>query len=283
MMYTKSIYYSPCLRGLWVLLALWSILPAVAQEDYNPENPPEPATLYNVTVKCTPEGAAYLSGIGQYPQGEQVWVSCSASSYSYKFKHWLKDSVQMEETSTSFYHTVDTADVTFTAVYEYSPDLPDEPSTILERRLWLMSDPEGACSFNRTSGAKAGVDQFVEVTAYPNQSYDFKGWYKDGQFLSESISFNYLIPDKNDTLTAKFVYNPINPGEPEGGGQDNVDTGMAGDLNNDGALDVSDAVSLIVLYLNQGTSEYASRSDVNGDGTVDVSDVVEIISRYLGN
>ncbi len=271
------------LRGLWMLLCLWSILPAVAQEGFNPDNPPEPATLYKVTVNCTPEGAAYLSGNGKYTKGSKVWIYSSAQSYSYKFRHWLKNGVQFEQTSTNFYHTVGEEAVTYTAVYEYAPELPGEPSMVLQHRLWLESSPEGACSFNRTSGEKALDEEFVYVNAYPNQGYDFKGWYQNGVLVSESSAFNYMMPAQTTTLTAKFAFNPANPGEPSGGEQDNVDTGMAGDMNDDKVIDVSDAVAILALYLNQGADANASRADVNGDGIVDVSDAVEIINQYLGN
>ncbi len=269
-----------CLRGLWMLLCLWSLLPAAAQEEFDPSNPPEPQVLYKVTVNATPENAAYLSGNGTYPTGASVWIYSSAHSYVYKFKHWLKNGEPFGQTSTSFTHTVAEEPVTYTAVYEYAPELPGEPSLVLKYRLWLECSPEGACSFNRTSGEKALSEDFVYVETYPNQSYDFKGWYHNGAQVSQSTAFHFQMPPQSTTLTARYVFNPISPDEPAGGAQDNVDTGTTGDMNGDKVIDVSDAVAIISAYLEQGT--YVSKADVNRDGVVDVSDAVEIINQYLG-
>ncbi len=268
-------------RLAWMLLFVWSILPAVAQDDYNPTNPPEPQVRYKVTVNCTPAGAAYLSGNGQYDVGSSVYVNASRQSSSFIFQHWLKDGVEIDGTSTSFYHTMGDADVVYTAVFTYSPSSPSEPSTKeYSYPLYLTCSPEGACSFNRTSGEDVEGGTFPYVKAFANQSFDFLGWYQDGVLVSESMSINYEMPIQATTLTAKFVYNPVSPGEPAGGSQTDVDTANSPDVNGDGVVDVSDAVVVISVYLGNDTTT-GLRADVNADGVVDVSDAVKVISVYL--
>lgn len=53
-----------------------------------------------------------------------------------------------------------------------------------------------------------------------------------------------------------------------------------GDLNGDGALDISDITVLIDLVL-RGSADLPSYADVNGDGRVDISDIVALIDRVL--
>ena len=55
---------------------------------------------------------------------------------------------------------------------------------------------------------------------------------------------------------------------------------LAGDINGDGTVDVSDVNIAINIIL--GKAEYQSAADLNGDNTVDVSDVNAIINIILG-
>ncbi len=266
------------LRLIWMLAFVVGIHTAAAQDDYNPTNPPEPQVKYKVTVAVTPTEAGSVSGIGKYTEGTSVYVNTSAKT-GFVFKHWLKDGVEYT-TNRSFYYTVECADVNFVAVYEYAPPSPAEPSELLKRPLWLESSPEGVCSFNQTSGAKYLADEWVTVTAYANQDFVFQGWYdSNGQKLSESTSVNYQMPAEETTLTARYVYDPVSPGEPaQGDGQTNVDNGPLGDVTGDKTVDASDVVGLTNVFLDATDNV---KYDVNKDGTIDASDVVKIVNIYL--
>lgn len=58
-----------------------------------------------------------------------------------------------------------------------------------------------------------------------------------------------------------------------------------GDMNNDGTVDVSDAMMVCQIYLGNATPSDAQKlaADVSGDGKVDVSDAMMICQFYLGN
>lgn len=58
-----------------------------------------------------------------------------------------------------------------------------------------------------------------------------------------------------------------------------------GDMNNDGTVDVSDAMLVCQIYLGNATPTDAQKlaADVSGDGKVDVSDAMMICQFYLGN
>lgn len=55
-----------------------------------------------------------------------------------------------------------------------------------------------------------------------------------------------------------------------------VFTGLKGDVNNDGTVDVADISAIIDVMAGSGL-EFRSRADVNEDGTVDVADIAEVI------
>ena len=57
--------------------------------------------------------------------------------------------------------------------------------------------------------------------------------------------------------------------------QNNVDQGRRGDLNQDGVVNISDAVLLINHYLNGTTNQLTiGVADVNNDGEINISDPV---------
>lgn len=262
-------------------LVFLASLPAVwAQDDYNPTNPPDPQELYNVIVTASPTEAASTSGNGQYQNGVRIYINCSLKKTDYVFKHWTLNG-EKYSTDRGFYYTVGTENANFVAHFDYAPDSPSDPSSSDAYRLYLQSDPEGACSFNIDNGKKVEFDNYQLVTAYPNQNYDFVGWYENGQLVSENISFNYLMPARKATLVARFNFNPASPDDPNGDGtQDNVQNTHTGDVTKDGVINVKDVVALINRCLDSESTEIGLY-DVTGDGKVDVKDVVQVINLSL--
>lgn len=278
------------LAGLFLLL-VGNSLPMLADDDFDPANPAEPNLFFNVSVTCYPEGCAYVSGGGRRQTGTTINVSASARSTNYTFNHWEKNG-EVYDTggATSFSYTTEEMTVRFVAFFDYTPVNPAEPIAINEYRLFLTCTPEGACSFNRTSGAKVSLDSWNTVVAYANNGYVFDGWYQGSTQVSTSLSFNYYMDDtENVTLTARFTYSPTNPGEPD---LDltalyeqlglTLSNKALGDVNGDGVIDVTDAVQIINNYLHN-TDVDKSVFDVNKDGTVDATDAVQVVNRYLNN
>ena len=250
-------------------------------DDFRPDNPPEPNTLYKITVSAQPSDAAYASGTGSYKSGTYVWISTSSYTQGFTFLYWTKNGEKYTEDQ-YFDYLVTTENADFVAVYEYAPYNPEEPNTPNNFRLHLKQTPEGCCSFNRTSGEKHEADTWVDLSAYPNQGFVFMGWYKNGQKVSNAQYFNFLMPYEETTLTARFVFNPTNPGDPTtGAGQPSIDNGNSFDINGDGMINVADVVTLVNIIL--GTDQGGKNGDVNGDGTVNVADVVTLVNKCLGN
>lgn len=260
-----------------LLCSIWSSNATFAQ--FSPDNPPDPDAYYKVNVTTDPENCGWLEGGGSYLTGTTITLNTGAWG-NYVFKYWTKDDVIFSDTPNCEY-TVTNKNVNFVAHYEYKPSSPDDPYSRILHTLTLKSNPSGCCSFNRGSGDKYEVDTWLDMYAWPNSGYEFKGWYEDGKLISSNINFNFLMPDMNVTLTAMFVYNPQNPDDPASGGG-NIDNGRLGDVNEDKLVNAMDAIELIGHYLN-GTVDDLPKSiaDVNKDGVINVMDAIEIINLYL--
>ena len=213
-----------------ITVVLLAILSASAQNGtLDPTNPPEPAAKYRLTVKAQPAEAATMSGGGEYAEGTRVTVRATAkTNYVFKYwtlngKYWMQDGQQLSQTATSWQLTMPAGDVNLVAVFEYvepeyDPTNPAEPPYITpEYSLYLVADPAGAGTFNRTSGAKVKEGTTVSVRATPASGYEFIGWYDaEGTQLGTGQTLSYVMPSQAATLTARFTYNPSNPNEPSG-------------------------------------------------------------------
>lgn len=249
--------------------ALMGITQGMAQ--FNPENPPDPYMKYKVKVACNPRDAAWQQGEGAYETDTEVWISTNANTDSYKFSHWTMNG-KTYSTEQSFYYTVGSEDVTFVAHYTFSPSNPDDPSVNTTRRLYLKAEPEAAASFSHSYGEKVTVGSEQYVCAYANGGYTFLGWYDGSEKLSDDQGFYYMMPDKEVTLTAKFVFNPDNPDEPQ-----RPET--LGDANNSGEVNVADISATVNhIYGNMQTDFNENMADVNGNGEINVADITGIVN-----
>ena len=156
-------------------------------------------------------------------------------------------------------------------------------------RLYLESEPAGVCTFNRVSGAWVEADQYVNVNVTGvDPQYAFAGWFQGGVKITDVQSLNYLMGYHDETLVARFTllpFNPISPSEPQTApGQEDIQTHARGDANEDGAIDVADAVAVTNVYLTGDESGVnPTLADANNDGVIDMADVVYIINVYLTN
>lgn len=256
-----------------MLVALLCGATAWAQE-FNPTNPPDPQMLYKVVATAT--DGHYTSGSGQYTVGTQVTINTSAASTGFDFVHWTKNGV-VYTTNKSFTYTVEAANVNFVAVYEFNPDNPQDPQTPNEYRLYLVPDPEGACSFNRTSGAKCEGGTNPTVTANASQGFVFQGWYDGDTKISESATLNtFTMPTANTTLTARYVFNPVAPGDPAA-------SYSLGDVNQDRELNVTDVIGLTNYIMNPDNNIDTLLYDTNKDNEVNVTDVIRLVNKIMNN
>ena len=270
------------LSGLLLLLAG----SMQAQDSFgDPPEPQVPVFYYPLTVTCDPDVAGTASGRGSYAPETVVTVSTSARS-GYTFSHWTLNGERIEQPASFSYTTVADA-MNFVAHYNLDPIAPAEPTMNVKSRLYLTSEPEGICTFNRTSGAFVQADQYVAVdVTNADQWYEFTGWYNGSELVSDVQSFSYLADFQDVTLTAHFrelPFTPVDPDDPASQGGD-IQTLDTGDANGDGSVDVTDAVAVINAYLNGDSSSInAGVADVNHDNVIDITDAVAIINLYLNN
>ena len=260
-----------------------------AQDPFNPQNPDDPQVpvfYYPLTVSCTPAGGAYTSGNGRYAPGTTVTVNTSPKA-GYTFNHWELNGEPYEATTTQFSYTTVEGKMDFVAVYDFQPNDPNDPLMDVKSRLYLASEPEEVCTFNRTSGAWTEAEQYVSVDVTGvDQQYEFIGWWLNGTKLTEVKAFNHLMGIHDETLVAHFrqlPFTPANPDEPQmSEWQTDVQTHAKGDANEDGVVNVADAVAVINVYLTGDASTVNfSLADTDGNGIINVADAVYIINLYL--
>ena len=190
-------------RILGVFTMLLLTIAGAWADDYNPQNPPDPNPLFQLTVSVSPSEAGYVSGGGRYKEGQQVRLSTSRRD-NYDFQYWECDGVQVSDQA-SFYYTMPQKSVNLVAVYAYNPTNPQDPTTANSYRLYVESNLEGSCTFNLTSGAKQNANQYISVSAQNvSPGFKFLGWYEkpnpssvENPFDFESIS----IDSDNEALS----------------------------------------------------------------------------------
>ena len=184
---------------------------------YNPTNPAEPGASYTLVLQTTPSGSGSfnVSTATNYSEGTNVSLRAYANS-NFKFVAWEKDG-EVISTSSSFTYTMPAKNVKLIAHFKYDPSNPAEPTEPdlpVYSTLKLSASPSGAGSFNISSGNKYEIGTSVNLRAYSNSNFIFKNWTENGEVVSTSSSFNYVVKAGNPKLVANFTYSPSNPGEP---------------------------------------------------------------------
>lgn len=256
-----------------------------ASAQFNPENPAEPQIpvfRYPVTTLCYPADVAWTSGNGDWIPGEQIGISTSLRLENYVFDHWSWTIGGEEHTSAEQYfeYTMVDAPVHFVAHYRFTPTNPEDPSTVLKARLYLQSAPMGIASFNRASGERVEVGTSNYISVYPNQGYEFLGWYRGDERVSYDQSFNFEMPDAEVTLTARFKYSPVNPPNPDDDGSLVIpDDELQGDINGDDEVDMFDLKYLVKIVLKQ--QDEIEAADVNRNLKINIGDVAKLIDILI--
>ena len=203
------------IKYLLVVLALLMGVNIFAQ--YNPTNPAEPGVYYTLTLKCNPDnsGSFNISSVSTYAQGSNVSLRAYTNT-GFKFVGW-EDGGKIISTNSSFTYTMGNRHTTLIARYEYDPTNPAEPTQPdlpVYSNLYLSASPSDGGSFNISTGNKYEVGSSVSLRAYSNSNFTFKNWTENGEIISTSASFNYVMKDGNPRLVANFEYTPGNPSEP---------------------------------------------------------------------
>lgn len=95
---------------------------------------------------------------------------------------------------------------------QYNPTNPAEPGVYYT--LTLQATPANGGSFNIGTTTTYSEGTSVSLRAYTNSNFKFVTWEQDGEVVSTSSSFTYIMPARNVTLVACYVYDPSSPAEP---------------------------------------------------------------------
>lgn len=205
-----------------ILILALAAIAANAQDDFNPTLPGEPNASYKITVSISHPDAGTVYGGGSYSSGRSITISKddayldSDARVYYKFKHWTLNGA-VYSTSDSFTYTIGTENANFVAVYETM-----SPDEVTSRVYIEMSPYDGGYSYV-TSGQRYYEGNSIYVDCYENEGFEFQGWYEGDALISSDMYFYYTVGKDDSRLTAKFIYNPSIPNEPEGGNQSDVE------------------------------------------------------------
>lgn len=200
---------------IFLLAVLWCVQ-AVGQEGgFNPSNPPEPGQRYHLTVSTMPAEGGWTSPSGrqQYGLGETVRLNAYANT-GFHFAGWSQNG-EVVSTESSYTYTIPAADSELTALFEFGPESPEEPSPVpLRHKLTLRAEPSGGGSFNISSGTLFGEGSTVRLQAYTETGFEFVGWRREGQTVSTDGAYSFVMGTEDEELTGVFRFNPANPGNP---------------------------------------------------------------------
>ena len=194
-----------------------------ARYNYSPVNPSEPSQpeekgeRKTVTISVSPADGGNATGAGQYEVGTVITLNASSAS-KFKFVNWTK-SGKIISTDSKFNYTVEEEDNALTVNFHYTPSSPEEPAQptvpVKKSKLFLRVRPSDSGRISPASGESYEVGGTVTLKAYNNDNFKFVSWTsEDGEIISETSSFNYVVSDRDVTLTANFAYVPSSPSEP---------------------------------------------------------------------
>ena len=165
-----------------------------------------------LTVVADPPEGGSVSGGGSYEAGTSVQLRASAST-GFQFVSWTRDG-EVVSTANNFNYTKGDGDETLVAHFIYNPSNPSEPEQPVIKKRYVLNlvTEEGGYSLNGAGTYDEGTS--VSVSVYTNTGFVFVGWYDSaGTKVSDQNRFDYVITG-NETLTARFNYNPDSPSEP---------------------------------------------------------------------
>lgn len=197
---------------LWLsALSLWA--------QYNPSNPPEPGAYYTLTLQATPAGGGSFNINATTSQLAGSFVRLRAyTSSNFRFVAWAENGYIVSQES-EFDYQMPAYNVTLTAHYDYSPSNPSEPGKPddlpVYSRIYVSCDPErGGSTYGVTSGNKYVQGTSLSLGTGTASNFLFDYWTENGEVISTSSSFNYVVKPYDTYLVAHFEYSPSNPSEP---------------------------------------------------------------------
>lgn len=201
-------------RYLSLTVMLFTVVTLWAQDDFNPDSPPEPGIPpTKLILKAEPAAGGSVSGGGKFVPGTSVTARASSNT-GFKFTEWTDGNGNVVSSSYAYSFKKGGKDETLTAHFVYEPGNPAEPNpgeSLVYYRLDLKAGNGGSVS----GGGRYQGGKSVYINATCNENFDFVGWTDEkGETVSTNRYLYYVKKACNETLTANFAYNPDSPKEP---------------------------------------------------------------------
>ena len=150
---------------------------------------------YSLTVTADENGKISGSASGEYEAGEKISVTATPDE-GFLFAGWFKGEEKVSDSAT--YEFVMPAEaVALTAKFERQ---------IVRYSLTVTADENGKISGSASGEYEAG--EKISVTATPDEGFLFAGWFKGEEKVSDSATYEFVMPAEAVALTAKFEVKP---------------------------------------------------------------------------
>ena len=201
-----------------VLKAVFEYYPGQYGGEYDPNNPDDPSSTtttpsYKLSVKSIPSniGNVHVSS-SKVNVGEETYVSASQHS-SYKFNGWWLNGV-LVSTELHYRFRMEDHDMDFTAMYEYEPVSPGDPSSdgaSLTYNVYYQIDGYNYLTVPMVPGKK-----IVLPETPVRKGYSFMGWTEVpelmpnydisiyGSFEARTYTIKFVVDGR--TITRKLQY-----------------------------------------------------------------------------
>lgn len=205
-----------------ISVAIFLLLPSLhswAQigGNYNPSNPADPgspAQEYTLTLKSTPTNGGSFNTSSINIVGGKTYSLRAYPNTDFAFLAWILNGDTLSKTN-SYTYTMPYHDVEITGAFTYSPSSPSDPNIIAPKHeLSLSAVPADGGSFNTTSTMVSEGEKY-NLRAYPNTDFAFVAWVYEGEILSKSASYDYIMPSHDIGITGVFEYLPSSPSDPQ--------------------------------------------------------------------
>lgn len=239
----------------------------VANYKFVPVNPAEPTVKYTrrLNLNCTPQGSCsfnYTSG-SRVMVGDKIYL-CAYGNTSYDFKGWY-DGINLVSTEPRFYLTMPNKDLTLTAVYEFNPSNPADPSsfysTSCEVNVKSSDEVKGKVSVDGLVNGRAVFGSTITLTATPIAGSPFFGWSDGESIISTDLSYSFMVTDEKSKLSFVGMFSVL-----------------LGDVDSNGKVDNADVSTLADYLLDKSPEKFNPlNADANQDKEFSVADIPAIV------
>ena len=191
-----------------LLMVCWSVAIAQSNNSFTPTLPDEPGAVARVNVTVSPEGAAKVSGSGNYRVGSSIKISTSEPERQYEFVCWRNSATgEVVTTEMSFWFNPHYGTTNLVAEYRENPVYP----------LVVEKFPETATA-TIVGGGMYQEGAMVAVFAIGTGKYVFSHFVnkRTGEVtVPKNKTMIFTKTNQEDTLVAHFKFAPTLPDEPD--------------------------------------------------------------------